>query len=95
MQSNTITSLKGEEKTGIVPQNKSYYCRDSSIECNKVGIDMKDKTNYIQKIEHINGFKVVMTCPEMTKDEYLEKEQIIVDTILKCLLEDKKTKLTD
>ncbi len=92
MQSNTITSLKDKSKIGVVPQNKPHYHKKASIECNEVGT-MNDKPDYIQKIEHINGFKVVMTCPEMTKEEYIKKEQMIVNTILKCLSKDTKNEV--
>lgn len=54
---------------------------------------MKENSKYIEKIEYVNGFKVVTTTPVLTEQEYMKEEQKIVEAIVNCLSKDDNDKV--
>ena len=46
---------------------------------------MEENPEYIQRIEYINGFKVVTNTPVLSEQEYISLEQRIVENIVNCL----------
>ena len=80
-----ITHIAERERSKPKAEKELNHCGSSEIQCTEMGNDSMNPKKYIENTDFVNGFKVVTTRPALSDAEYKEKEQKIVEDIVKSL----------
>ncbi len=88
-----ITHIAGRERSKPKAKKELNHCGSSEIQCTEMGNDSMNPKKHIENTDFVNGFKVVTTRPVLSDAEYKEKEQKIVEDIVKSLSGKEKRRL--